>query len=185
MSYELTHHGIKGMKWGVRRYQNKDGSLTEEGKKRLDAQKSYDTQTAIGLLSQQKRYQEVSYKKNVKERDKYEQKANKYAMKAAAAKMAGNSNKEKKNVAKVQKLIERSVLAGHRATVDMYNRGVYDRKIKEIDSGKLEVGKDFVIDRVTLTDGATFYYSSVDLKLISEKALEGSQLMTYKKMKKG
>lgn len=31
----LTHWGIKGMKWGVRRYQNKDGSLTEEGKKRM------------------------------------------------------------------------------------------------------------------------------------------------------
>lgn len=27
----LYHHGIKGQKWGVRRYQNKDGSLTEEG----------------------------------------------------------------------------------------------------------------------------------------------------------
>lgn len=31
---ELTHWGIKGMKWGRRRYQNKDGSLTPEGKKR-------------------------------------------------------------------------------------------------------------------------------------------------------
>lgn len=30
----LTHYGIKGMKWGVRRYQNKDGSLTAAGKKR-------------------------------------------------------------------------------------------------------------------------------------------------------
>lgn len=30
----LCHYGIKGMKWGVRRYQNKDGSLTELGKKR-------------------------------------------------------------------------------------------------------------------------------------------------------
>ena len=31
---ELLHTGVKGMKWGVRRYQNKDGSLTPLGKKR-------------------------------------------------------------------------------------------------------------------------------------------------------
>lgn len=32
---ELKHHGILGQKWGVRRYQNYDGSLTELGKRRL------------------------------------------------------------------------------------------------------------------------------------------------------
>lgn len=31
---ELYHHGVKGMKWGRRRFQNEDGSLTELGKKR-------------------------------------------------------------------------------------------------------------------------------------------------------
>lgn len=30
----IEHHGIKGQKWGVRRYQTEDGSLTEAGKKR-------------------------------------------------------------------------------------------------------------------------------------------------------
>lgn len=35
MSTYLIHHGIKGQRWGIRRYRNKDGTLTEAGKKRL------------------------------------------------------------------------------------------------------------------------------------------------------
>lgn len=38
----LCHFGILGMKWGVRRYQNKDGSLTAEGKKHVKAYNEYD-----------------------------------------------------------------------------------------------------------------------------------------------
>lgn len=34
MENELIHWGIKGMRWGIRRYQNKDGTLTTAGKKR-------------------------------------------------------------------------------------------------------------------------------------------------------
>lgn len=39
----LEHHGILGMKWGVRRYQNKDGSLTAAGKRRYKTGESMDT----------------------------------------------------------------------------------------------------------------------------------------------
>ena len=35
-NHELVHWGVRGMRWGVRRYQNKDGTLTAAGKKRYD-----------------------------------------------------------------------------------------------------------------------------------------------------
>lgn len=44
MYNELQHSGVLGMKWGIRRYQNKDGSLTAEGKKR---RKHRDERTAM------------------------------------------------------------------------------------------------------------------------------------------
>lgn len=53
---ELMHHGILGMKWGVRRYQNKDGSLTPAGKRRVqtgEIGKSSDS--AVSSTSSHKR----------------------------------------------------------------------------------------------------------------------------------
>lgn len=41
----LQHHGIPGMKWGLRRYQNADGSLTSKGRARLDKKDTKWAQT--------------------------------------------------------------------------------------------------------------------------------------------
>lgn len=58
---ELYHYGVKGMKWGVRRYQNKDGSLTSNGKKRynqsdnkIDENKQKESTKKKGLSKKQK-----------------------------------------------------------------------------------------------------------------------------------
>lgn len=76
---ELYHWGIKGMRWGVRRYQNKDGSLTPAGKKRYsDDPGRRDVDTAKLKLNEAKRevnragnqYNVVSTKENWK---RYEQ----------------------------------------------------------------------------------------------------------------
>lgn len=41
----LEHHGILGQKWGVRRFQNPDGSLTAEGKARYGQQRGYEARS--------------------------------------------------------------------------------------------------------------------------------------------
>lgn len=57
-SDELTHWGIKGQKWGIRRFQNEDGTLTEEGKKRYGNSRIgiYDTtsENISGSIARQK-----------------------------------------------------------------------------------------------------------------------------------
>ena len=53
---ELMHHGILGMKWGVRRYQNKDGSLTPAGKRRIQTgEVGKPSDTTVSSTSSHKR----------------------------------------------------------------------------------------------------------------------------------
>lgn len=53
--YELYHHGIKGQKWGVRRYQNYDGSHTPEGRERERYRKRQERDTKRGKIDHNKK----------------------------------------------------------------------------------------------------------------------------------
>lgn len=75
---ELVHSGILGMKWGIRRYQNEDGSLTAAGKKRYGANESDSSVTKkvkkdLSTLTGEefKRKYQVSNTRYMKRLDKY------------------------------------------------------------------------------------------------------------------
>ena len=70
---ELYHFGTKGMKWGIRRYQNSDGSLTSEGRKRYSvgqAIKDYRTASKRKKNLEKARVARIEKKKAEEQRKK-------------------------------------------------------------------------------------------------------------------
>lgn len=72
MNTELKHYGVKGMKWGVHRFQKKDGTLTSAGKKR-HFEKNDELYSKGKVLSNAKSgpYKENEYVKERKRQQKH------------------------------------------------------------------------------------------------------------------
>lgn len=65
VSNDLRHHGIFGMHWGIRRYQNKDGTLTDAGRRRLEKK------DATWAHSKEDKIYSQTYKKSRSEINKF------------------------------------------------------------------------------------------------------------------
>lgn len=64
----LSHHGIKGQRWGRRRYQNPDGSLTPEGKLRYGKTTMDRIVTRLSKLNNGKFYKPLDVKERIYEK---------------------------------------------------------------------------------------------------------------------
>lgn len=130
---ELYHHGILGQKWGIRRFQNEDGSLTAEGRRRYRKE----------IIGDRIRY----VKRSFKERRAYDKKVKQAAAAEKAKRLRSPRNKDIKEMTnkQLQKYIERMKL--EKDAIDIRNT------VNQLDPKPLTRGEQFtkmMMDKVVV-----------------------------------
>lgn len=120
---EMYHHGIRGQKWGIRRYQNKDGSLTPAGRKRA--------------AKLEKEYNKITGKKLDKDSDEKSTKTKSQNIKKAVSQMSDADLKNRltrlENEKRLVQLEKERVSTGQKLLTKIGNDVV---KPSLIDAGK-------------------------------------------------
>lgn len=115
----LAHHGIKGQRWGVRRYQNPDGTLTEVGKKHYS-----------DAVESAPRHKPSEARKKAQE----EEKARKFEEKRQQALKAGNATE----------VLKYKNFSTQKELQDAIGRINTERTLKQLSDAELNSGKKFV-----------------------------------------
>lgn len=133
---ELMHHGVMGMKWGVRRYQNADGTLTAKGRSRMmqissDARlQKKETNKALKAYSSTGSMASQRHSLAANKAYKLNKKSEKAAMKGDKV----NSEKYKTKAKEYAK----------RAESELKTYKAMSEKISQINSGTIKAGRDFM-----------------------------------------
>ena len=144
---ELYHHGVKGQKWGVRRYQNPDGSLTAAGKRRFKR-----------VVSDEKKQQ-------------LHTKRAKFLLEGNAENNKINAREIKESYKDLKDLMSKKESQSYKKDIDtlLEKSKLYENLLKDIDSGKIKAGRDFITNLdskghfTSVEDGIIFKKSDAEI----------------------
>ena len=180
----IEHHGVRGQKWGMRRYQNPDGTLTPLGRKKLGRIERKVSKLGNNVNQSKSRYMQLAKKKKngtATEKELKEYEALSSSLKKASSKFKKMSSKlesKKKNLEKNQpkeKPIDEVIRTGSKEDIlrrsgemtvaelnEAFQRLDVKARIDRLDTSKVGAGEKFAKQLAKVAGTVASVYDSVE-----------------------